>query len=183
MAFLFELQNSVVKPNTETLLISPYKEIWERDTSVTKEQATKEFTYIELMSSKKKSNPYAGYDEEVRHEKLKELLFEEDWEMDDLIEAALVKTHEFHTEASQTYRYYISTVRAAEKLRDFFDNFDIMETNERGALLYKPSDITRAIYDTDKVLQNLNSMKEKVEQELFEQTKTRGNKQINPFEV
>lgn len=183
MAFLFEVENSIAKPTAETLLISPYKEIWERDKSEDKQQALKEFTFIELMSSKKKSNPYAGYDDGVRFEKLQELLFEEDWEMDELVEAALVKIHEFQTEASQTYRYYISTVKAAEKLRDFFDNFDIMETNEKGALLYKPSDITRAINDTDKVLQNLNSMKEKVEQELFEQTKTKGNKQINPFEV
>lgn len=183
MAFLFIVENSVAKPNPETLLISPYKDIWERDESVDKGTATKEFTFIELMCSKKRSNPYAGYEDEVRYEKLVDLLFGEDWKMDALVEAALVKLHEFQTEASETYRYYISTVKAVEKLRDFFDNFDIMETNEKGALLYKPADITRAVNDTDKVLQNLNAMKEKVEQELFEQTKTKGGKKINPFEV
>jgi hypothetical protein len=183
MAHLFEIENGIAKPTTETLMISPYKDIWERDGTADKSIAIKEFTFIEFMCSKKKTNPYAGYDDELRLERLKALLFDEDWTMDALVEAALVKLHDFQTEASETYRYYISTVRAAEKLRDFFDNFDIMEVNERGALLYKPADITRAINDTDKVLQNLNSMKEKVEQELFEQTKTRGNKQINPFEI
>ena len=33
MAFLFVVENGVAKPNTETLLISPFKEIWERDNS------------------------------------------------------------------------------------------------------------------------------------------------------
>jgi hypothetical protein len=69
-------------------------------------------------------------------------------------------------------------------MKNFFDTFDMTEKSERTGLpVYKPGDITRALNDTDKVLQNLNSMKEKVEQELFEQTKTRSNKQINPFEV
>lgn len=184
MAFLFVVENGVAKPNVETLLISPFKEIWERDTSKHKEQATKELTFIEFMSSKKKTNPYAGYDDGKRFEVLKKTLFEEEWEMDTLIEQGLIKIKDFQQEASPTYQYYVSASKAAEKMRTFFNTFDINERNERnGNPIYKPSDITRALNDTDKVLQNLNSLKEKVEQELFEQTKTKGNKQINPFEV
>lgn len=184
MAFLFVVENSVAKPNTEVLLISPFKEIWERDTSEDKYIATKEFTFIEFMSSKKKTNPYAGYDDELRFKVLKEMLFDEDWEIDELVESALIKIKDFQEEASPTYKYYLSASNAAAKMRTFFNTFDINERNERnGNPIYKPSDITRALNDTDKVLQNLNSMKEKVEQELFEQTKTRGNKEINPFEV
>ena len=91
MAFLFTVENSVAIPNTETLLISPFKEIWERDKSKDKDRAIKEFTFIELMSSKKKTNPYAGYSDEIRFEKLKETLFGPEWEQDALIEQALIK--------------------------------------------------------------------------------------------
>jgi len=183
MAFLFVVENNIAKPNTEVLLISPFKEIWERDTSKNKDIAIKEFTFIEFMSSKRKSNPYAGYDDDKRFEVLKKALFTEDWEYDILIEKALIKIKEFQEEASPTYKYYISANNAATKMREFFDNFDINERNDKGMPIYKPSDITRALNDTDKVLQNLNSMKEKVEQELFEQTRTKGNKQINHFEM
>lgn len=183
MAYLFTVENSVVKPNAETLLIQPYKEIWDRDKSKDKHVALMEFTFIEFMASKKKTNPYAGYSDEERYEKLKRIYFEDDWKPDATVEAGLVEMHEFQMKASVTYRYYIATVQAAEKLRTFFQEFDIMETNEKGALLYKPSDITRAINDTDKILQNLMAMKERVEQELFEQTKTKGNKTINHFEI
>ena len=78
MSHLFIVENSIAKPNTETLLISPFKEIWERDESEDKETAIKEFTFIELMSCKKKSNPYAGYSDEIRKDKLKEFLFGKD---------------------------------------------------------------------------------------------------------
>lgn len=184
MAFLFKVENSVAKPNVETLLVSPFQDIWERDKSKDKSRATKEFTFIEFMTSKKKTNPYAGYDEDKRYEKLKELLFPVDWQPDLLIEQAMAKVVEFQQEASQTYQYYISASKAAEKMRTFFNTFDINERNERtGNPVYKPADITRALNDTDKVLQNLNSMKDKVEQELFEMTKSRNNRQINPFEV
>lgn len=183
MAFLFTVENSVAIPNTETLLIPPFKEIWERDKSKDKGQAIKEFTFVELMSSKKKTNPYAGYSDEIRFEKLKEYLFEEDWEQDNLIEEALIKIKEFQKEASPTYSYYLSVLEAAEKMKTFFKTFNINERNDKGIPIYKPGDITRALNDTDKVLQNINSMKEKVEQELFEQTKTKSNKQINPFEM
>ena len=184
MAYLFIVENDIAKPNTEVLLLEPFKTIWERDKSEGKLEAIKEFTFIEFMSSKKKSNPYAGYDEQTRFLALRDEMFDSDWEMDDEIKSALKKVEQFQIEASPTYQYYMSALTAAGKMRRFFNEFDINERNEKtGNPIYKPSDITRALNDTDKVLHNLNSMKEKVEQELFDNTKTRGNKDINPFEM
>lgn len=182
MAFLFIVENSIAKPNTETLLITPFKEIWERDSSVDKERAMKEFTFMELMTSKKKTNPYAGYADEVRFNKLREVLFTIEWEPDTLVEQGLIKISEFQKESSPTYSYYLSVLEATEKMKTFFTSFDINEVNDKGARVFKPNEIVMAIANTDKLLQNLHSMKDKVEQELFEQTKTRGMKQINPFE-
>lgn len=181
MAFLFTVENSTALPNTETLLISPFKDIWERNKN--KETAIKEFTFIELMTSKKKTNPYAGYSDTEREIKLKALLFDKNWKPDNLILEGIAKVIEFQKEASPTYSYYTSVLEATEKMKDFFKTFDINETNEKGVRTFKPNEIVMAIANTDKVLQNLNSMKEKVEQELFEQTKTKSNKQINPFEM
>jgi hypothetical protein len=183
MAFLFVVENKIAKPNTETLLISPFKEIWERDKDSNKAMALRELTFIEFMTSRKKTNPYAGYDEEVRYKVLMETM-PENWGMDNLVEQGLARIIEFQKNASPTFRYYMSALSAAEKMRDFFDEFDINERNERnGNPIYKPADITRAIKDTNGVLTDLNKMKDQVEQELFEQTKTKGNKEINPFEV
>ena len=43
--------------------------------------------------------------------------------------------------------------------------------------------LTSAMVDTEKILQNFTLMKEKVEQELFDSVRTKGNKQVNPFEM
>lgn len=184
MSYLFVTENNIAKPNTETILISPFKEIWERDNTSTKERATKEFTYIELMSSKKKTNPYAGYSDEQRHNKLAEQIFNDlSWKPDELVEQGLATINQLQKEASPTYSYYLSACKAAEKLKTFFETFDINEVNEKGARVFKPNDIVNAVANTDKLLQNLNSMKEKVEKELFETVKTRGDQTINPFEM
>lgn len=182
MAHLFIVENNVALPNTETLLISPFKEIWDRDKTKNKQIAINEFTFIELMTSKLKTNPYAGHSDDTRFEKLRNSLFTEDWEPDALIEQAMCKVDEFQREASLTYSYYSSVVEAAEKMKGFFRSFDINAVDARGQRVWKPKDITSAMVDTEKVLQNLNSMKEKVEQELFEATKTKANKSINYFE-
>ena len=41
MAYLFEVQEKTVIPNTETLLLSPFKEIWERDKSKKKSKGAR----------------------------------------------------------------------------------------------------------------------------------------------
>ncbi len=182
MSYLFEIKNNIATPTIETLLTTPYKEIWERDKTSTKEIAIKEFTYMEFMTSKKKTNPYGGFGDEAKDIRLREWLFDKDWKPDSLVEQGMAKIIDLQKEGSATYSYYMSVLRGAEKLKSFFDTFNMNERNSKDVPLYKPNEIVMAISNTDKVLNNLHSMKEKVEQELFEQTRTRGNKQINPFE-
>jgi|TARA_R110002050_G_C8943259_1_gene512742 hypothetical protein len=182
MAFLFEVTGKVVFPTAETLLISPFKEIWERDKSKEKYQAIKEFTYIEFLTSMKKSNPYKQYSEDLKPIKVKEAIFkEEEWRPDELVNEGLKQIKEFQEGASTTYSYYIAAKKVAEKMKEFFIDVDINERNERGAPVWKPKDITSALNDTEKVLSNLKTLEKKVEEELFEETKTRSNKQISPF--
>lgn len=183
MAYLFTVEGRAVAPNTETLLISPFKEIWERDKTVNKDIATEEFTYIEFMVSMKKSNPYRQYDESLKEQKIREdLISQEGWEPDDLIIEGIKKLKKFQEEASTTYNYYIGAKTAAEKMKNFFLEVDINERHPKTNMpIYKPGDITRALNDTEKVLNNLKSLEKKVEEELYESAKTMGNKEISPF--
>lgn len=184
MAFLFVVENNRAKPNVETLLIEPFKGIWEGDDSADKREAIKVFTYIEFMTSKKKSNPYAGYNDLDRHGRLVEDLGLVDFVVDDRIRSAMAMIEKFQEEASPTYQYYRSSLVTAEKTRKFLMEVDLSERNAKnGNLLYKPKDITSALRDTEGIIQTLGVLREKVEQELFESVKTKGNKLINPLEL
>ena len=184
MSHLFIIENNIAKPNPETLLISPFKEIWGRDSSEDKGRAIKELSYCEFMMSKMRSNPYAGFSDDQRHDRLALALFDDEyWEPDYLVQQGMIKISEFQKEGSATYTYYLSLLEAADKMKKFFLTFDMDELNDKGQRVWKPRDITSAMSDTDKILQNLHGAKEKVEQELFESTRTRGNRVVNIFEI
>ena len=183
MSFLFIVQDKLVAPNPETLLIDPFKTIWERDKTKSKEVATQEFTYIEFMASMKKSNPFKGYGENIKESKIRESVIKiKNWSPDNFVKQGIVELKKFQTEASATYSYYISVKNATEGMQEFLNNVDLSERNAKtGTPIYKPKEVTSALIDTEKVLTNLKNIEVKVEEELFESTKTRGQKEISYF--
>ena len=183
MAFLFSVSEKTVFPNAETLLISPFKDIWKRDKGKDKHHALAEFAYIEFMTSMKKSNPYRQYAENLKETKIREAIIQkEGWEPDDLVKQAMMLVVKFQKEASTTYNYYLGAKKAAEKMTDFFNEVDINQVNPKTFNpIYKPRDITSAINDLEKNLANLKALEHKVEEELYEETKNRSNKEISFF--
>jgi hypothetical protein len=184
MSLLFTVESKVVSPTTQSLLISPFKELWNRDTTKDKMYAIEDFSYIEFMASIRKSNPYSGYSEDQRADKIiKDIITRAEWDQEDpLILKGIEKLKEFQAEASVTYNYYMSAKVAAEKMQQFFINFSMNQINERtGAPVFKPRDITSALNDTSRVLENLNTLREKVDNEVFEEVKKKGQKIVSPF--
>ena len=183
MALLFEVKNKTAVPTTEALLIPTLDKIWKRDKSANKSRAISEFTYIEFMTSSLKTNPYRGYDIVTRKTKVIEVLFGGKSKEDKLIKEGIELMEELQTKGSPTYRYYHAVKRAAEQLEVFLLNFDISEINERtGNPMYKPADIIKAANDTEKILQSLESLGDKVAQETYQTVKTKGGKAIGSFE-
>lgn len=183
MAYLFEVVNKIVVPTDEVLQVPPFKEIWERDKSPKKEVAIQEFTYMEFMTSSLATNPYRGYSEDKKEAVVRrEVIKEKNWKPDKLIEEGMEKIITLQTEGSSTYSLYMSAIKAKDKLESFFNNFDMEEKNERsGNPIYKPRDITIAIQDLDKTIMSLKSLEKKVEEDLFEVAKIRGQKKISEF--
>lgn len=183
MAYLFKVEGKIVQPNTETLLVSPFKEIWERDKSKGKEIALEEFTYIEFMTSMLKSNPYKGYATEVKHKVVREaIITQEDWQPDEYIFKGMEYIFKIQKEGSPTYTLYMSTLQAKEKLERFFRTVDLDERSPKtGFPIYKPKELSSAMLDVDKLTTTLATLAKKVEEELFDDIKTRGQKEISPF--
>ena len=74
----------------------------------------------------------------------------------------------------------MSAKKAAEKMTDFFNTVDIREVNPKSLNpIYKPRDITSAINDLEKNLSNLKALEKKVAEELYEEIKNRGQKEIS----
>ncbi len=182
MAYLFEVQGKSAVPNTETLLVEPFKSIWKRDKDKQKSNALEELTYIEFMSSQKKTNPFRQYpDYRKSDEIIKQVITQKNWKPDKLVLEGIKKIDDFQKEASSTYSFYLSAKKTIEALKDFFDNVDLGERNDKGMPVYKPAEITRALNDVEKVTATFKNLEKKMSDELIESTKTKGGKEISPF--
>ena len=183
MAVLFTIENKVVYPHAETLLVTPFKEIWARDEAEDKNNALEEYAYIEFMSSMRTTNPFRQYGEGRKEaEIIKNVITQEDWQPDELVKDGIKKIIQMQKDGSSTYNYYLSAKKAIENLQNFFETVDVTEVNMKtGGLLYKPRDITSAINDVEKNLANLKALEVKVEQELFETTKKKADKEVSFF--
>lgn len=180
---IFIVENNIIKPSQHALLIEPFSNIWERDSSPKKEEAIRDYTFIELMGSLKKSNVFAGYSKDERRVKTLEYLSKVDeYTPDGLVEECLLEYIRYRDEASPTASFYEAALNGAKKMETFFNTFDLDDRTNNGGLVLKPGDITRALKDSQQVLQSLTALKAKVQSELFESAKTRNDKQINPFE-
>ncbi len=182
MAYLFEVQGKSVVPNTETLLISPFKEIWKRDNSKDKSNALEELTYIEFMTSLKKTNPFRQYIDDKKHDAIvKDVITIPNWKPDELVCKGIDKIYQFQKEASTSLSLFLAAKKGIEKVSEYLSTVDLEERTKSGGLVHKASDVTRTLNDIEKTINNFKSLEKKVHEELSEETKTRGGKEISPF--
>lgn len=180
---LFELNNGIAFPTIHALMIEPFKTIWERDTIDKKPNAIKVFTYIELVCSPKKSNPYLGYSEVERPRKVKKEVWGDPDKSDtDFMILGVVKYKQLLEEASPTYSLLNAALSAKDKLVHFLENFDLTERTNAGTAVTKPADITRALQQVPDVARSIMAMREKVQAELVEEAKTRGQREVGDYE-
>jgi hypothetical protein len=183
MVEIFEVHNSFVKPVKELLLISPFKEIWDRDTTKHKDNAIREFSYVYFVVSPKKNNPYSGYKEDERESKvIKGLWKDESWEPDTLIFNAIETYNQWLSDASPSMRYFKAVKAGIEETINFFQSVDFSERNDKGLPVYKIGEVIAALKSANEVLRSMSDLQERVEQEIYESSKTKAGKEINQFE-
>ena len=107
---------------------------------------------------------------------------EPDWIPDDLVNEAVAVYCSFRDEASPSLRFYLANLYGAKKLQDYYLTIDMTLTTRAGMLVNKPSDVARGLSQATAVLQTLETLKVKVQQELFETGKLRANRVVNHFE-
>lgn len=181
---IFEVAGNVVRPTADILTVIPFQQIWKRDESKNKSVAMQEFAYINFMVSQKKSNPYKGYDDSIKEKKIIEgVIKTKNWKPDELVGVAIDWYTEWQYKASPSLRYYEANEAALMKTIDYLNHgLDYEERNRSGMPVHKFNDVVRGVKDADGVLKSFNSLRIKVEQELYEASKTKGGKEINPYE-
>lgn len=185
---MFTISNGIVTPNPETLAIWPFSQINMRDQTSHKDRASQDWKFIEFYCSPKKTNPFVGYPVGIIRrdkivENIRKVIPEYSVENDNLILEAIDQYFEFWNNASPSLSYYLANVSAIEKVKQSLLDLDMDEVNPKTmAKIHTFKSVTDGIKNCDEVITKLNAVKERVEQELYDVSKSKGNRQVNHFE-
>lgn len=184
---LFNMEGTELTISPFALMTEPFDEIWDADNDPDKLQAIKIFKYIELTCNPKKNNPFSGYSEQERPAKVKKNVFGDEnpeipIDMINDIVRGTIKYKEFLTEASPSYGLYVDAANAVVKLREFLRGFDLDERTKSGGMVLKPQDIASTLGKLDDVDKSMLKAREKVHNEITDNTRTRNDREIGLFE-
>lgn len=173
---LFEIKQHVVTFAPQALLLAPFKEIWDCDSSEDKEIALKELAYVYYMADDRSTFQYE-LDDELRSDDIQKFVsLEDNWIRGQYIIDAI----EFYKEMSETTSTKLlrSTRTAVASVSTFLDTVD---PNERDARTKKPifsiSMIVSAIEKMPKLVKALNEIEEEVIKERHIKSQT-GNRVV-----
>jgi len=181
MAKLFDIQAGRITINEESLAIPPFKALWDRDKTKTKERATREISFVAFLCDYK--SPYfEAYPEDQRMAVLKkDFLGDEDYEIDDLLATAIERYKEFR-ETTNT-RLLRAAKGAAEKLTEWFFDIDFGAKDREGRPLVTARDISTNLKDIGGIVKSLDILERQVQKEQLEQSRARGGSDIGDYEI
>lgn len=184
MLRLFTVENGRIIPTEDTLITYPFSLIWQRDETSHHDRALMDYRYIHQMTyPNKDENPYFGYDETIRGEKIIENIrkTEPNYVIDDLVIEGINQRHAFFNEASPSLALYEGTCVQAKKLGRWLKEFDVSDPISN-TLKLKPKDVTNAMKDVDEIATRMDALGKKIQEDLFVVSKTKANRKINPLE-
>jgi len=178
--FQFDKLSYKVRISEETLLLKPFKDVYKKDKSRTKDKAINEFAYIWFFADIR--SPYQSIiDEEERTvEIVKDTELPDNWKPDNVIKEAI----EFYKERSKTIivNLHNAAMIAASAVNDTFSNSKalIQESDDQIGAAEK---VIRALEKVPKVMQSLRDVEKQLLKEIDDKEgKKKGAKTFGLYE-
>lgn len=173
-------EDGTLSISEEAYLLEPFRVLYKRDKSKSKERSLRELAYIFFMEDFS-SDFFDILDEAERSKAVRKSLdFPEKWKEDKAISDA----RKYYREMSETFsmKYLRDVIYALDKLRKFFRNFDPSATDKYGRPIFDLSKISKLIKDSDEILSNMEKLQERVYRDIKSKNVIRGSKKKNLFE-
>jgi hypothetical protein len=169
------------QPRPESAEIDAFRVLIDRDTSENNQEASRELSFVYHMCDT--DSPYfqSVGDKQVREDELVRDLWGEEgaWEPDDEVKKAIKYYRDHHMTPAQ--QLLESALKSVHNLRDYFQNADPMQTDDRGRAVWKAKDIVTNLSKIGDVIKGLKELQEEVEKEQIKGGNNRGGVEVNRF--
>lgn len=176
---LFKYEGYKITISEEALTLTPFKKIWNRDRSASKNRAISELGFIYFMVDPRSDYQYL-IDEEVRKQSIKEGEgLPADWEPDNLV----VEAMEFYKTFKPASALLLEDTRVAiDKLRTLLREIDLGALDDKGKPIYALNTITATIKQIPGLVKDLNEAEAAIAKEISQSNKVRGAQEKSMYE-
>lgn len=171
---LFTFENYKVTISPEALALEPFKKLWNRDKSKTKDTAISQIAYVYFME-----DPASDYQYLVDRDDRSKAIIEGEgldpkWKPDKQIQEAM----EFYASFKTTSALILEDTRyAADNLRKSLRNINLDDTDKNGKPVYTVASIISAIKQVPQLVKELSEAERAIAKEMTENNgKVRGQK-------
>lgn len=176
---LFKYEGYNLTISEEAFLLKPFKDIWRRDKSRTKENALKELGFIYFMEDPRSDyQTYIDRDERAKQVKLGEGI-PESWVPDKLVKEAA----EFYASFKSESALLLDDIRVAiTKLREYIKTIDLNATDSNGKPIYTLNTFTSTISQIPKLITSLDEAERTIAKDIIQSDKVRGSAEKSMYE-
>lgn len=176
---LFRYEGYKITISEEALALAPFKKIWTRDKSTSKNRAISELGFIYFMVDPRSDYQYI-IDEESRKTSIKEGEgLPSDWEPDNLVLEAM----EFYKTFKPASALLLEDTRVAvDKLRTLLREIDLGAVDDKRKPIYTLNTITATIKQIPSLVKDLNEAEAAIAKEIAQSNKVRGTQEKAMYE-
>ena len=169
---LFKYEGYKITISEEAFALKPFRDIWDRDSSPTKDMALLELGYIYFMMDPRSDYQYI-IDEGERHKAIKQGEgLPSRWKADKLIKEAMT----FYSSFVPTAALLLSDTRVAvEKLRKLLREIDLNAVDDKGKPIYTLNTITATIKQVPGLAKDLDEAERALSAEMKSSGRMRGS--------
>ncbi len=178
---LCDLVNNQLVIAEEAYLLIPFKKIWDRDKSKSKEKALAELGFIYFMEDYKSDFSDIAEEGEREVEVVANLNLPLSWKEDDIVR----KAREFYRKRSEEITPLLLLRDAKiviDRMRTYFRQIDFLATDKNGKPKHDIDKVARVIERSAGILENLNKLEGMVKKEVQSKKDMVGSRQKAVFE-
>lgn len=161
---LFKYESYKVVISEEALALKPFKKLWDRDKTKSKDRAISELAYVYFMEDSASDYQY-HVDREERSKAIIEGEGLTNWKPDKAVQEAM----EFYASFKTTSALILEDTRyAADNLRKSLRNINLEATDDKGKPIYTVASIISAIKQVPQLVKELAEAERAVAREMTE---------------
>ena len=178
---LIQVENYELSVAPEALLIKPIRRLWNQDRSERKEKFYQQMSFLYFYCDPRSTYSYMIDDAERAQAIIEQEGLPSDFKPSQLLEEAM-EIYRKHT-VTVSQKLLESSLIGANKVSDFLRDVNLTETDDKGRPKYQVSTITAALKNVEGIVQSIQTLQKKVEQEIADNGKARGTQELTVGDI